>query len=268
MGAAARAAIRIVETARRVERRKPVKREKAPVANGGRLGIVEKRHAVAQKKHRVDRRIEPAPLERFERKAVGHIERTHLQAPERFDVGGRLEGAAHVARDRAYIGALRHRKTHVPIQDVGVVVALDIARLELDDIARTRRLVGLHAVALDRGIGGRKLFMPPDERGDIAAREFGIAYACGDLADMHGGSRRIVGVSRHAEGYPHVVGLVVVRHICVEACGRTDADAQRARRQRVERAGMADAAFAENTAAGVDHVVRAQAARLVDAHDA
>ena len=192
-------------------------------------------------------------------------------------MSARFACRAHVTSECANICALRHRETHIPPNAIGARIALqikqfsridlNIARLKRNHIAFSRRVARLHAAFFDCGICRGHLLLLAHKPAQYHLRELGIAHLRGNVERANHFAELVVGIGGSAERNAHVIRFVVPNHIGIKPGRRPNAHHKRTRRQRIERTRVAHAAFAENAAAGIHHVVRAFALRLVDAHD-
>ena len=101
-------------------------------------------------------------LEGREAHGVRLVEGGNARAPQRDEMAEAAELGAHVAGQRAHVGALaaaglEHGGVAVRHVEEGEGVDLHRSRFQLDDLARARQVVGAVAVDLDGGEGRRRL---------------------------------------------------------------------------------------------------------------
>ena len=152
----------------------------------------------------------------------------------------------------------------------GVGVAAHVDAVDLhgaggeDDLpAGPRQLVGAAAATWRRREGRRHLLDGADEprQGRRHGRDAGVGRA----RRFGEGALGVVGVARRAEAEGAGVDLAHVLDVLGEAGRPAHADDEDARRQRVERAGVADArAPAEPPPGEIDGLARGDAERLVE----
>ena len=126
-------------------------------------------------------------------------------------------------------------------------------------------LVGLLPVYLDGGIRRRHLLLRPEHLLDRLLRKATVTDFHRRLTGSRDRTLAIVGVSPHAERDSSPIRFIVPGKVRAQPGGGADANRQHTACQRIERARMADALLAEDTAAAVDHVMGRHAAGLVDA---
>ncbi len=182
------------------------------------------------------------------------------------EVRAAAHGRAHVVRERTDVssgGALdrNFRERAGNFVDVKIV-DFNLHRLQLDRFFLAREFVCRAAMNFFRGIWRRHLRKAADARGGEP-----LDFNAIDLWSRIRAERRavgVVGVRGKAEAEGGVVALAAPNIKLCEARGAPEQQHQNARRQRVERAEMADLPETDDAAHRIDHVVRRSAARLVD----
>ena len=141
----------------------------------------------------------------------------------------------------------------------------DLARRELDGLARPRERVGPAAADLDRAVGRRALRdragQPGECRLDRLARR-GRSVGRRQLA------LEVVGRRRRAEADRRAIGLPIAQVVFDDPRRVAQEDRQHAGRERIERAAMPDPFGRGQPADERDDVVRGRAGRLGDDEDA
>ena len=139
-------------------------------------------------------------------------------------------------------------------------------QLHLDLFPLPRQIISALAVDQDGAIGGRGLV---DWAGEARQHRFYLRQRRSHSAGRDHCAFQVQRVGLRAEGDREVVNLVAVEHPSGELGRFADRDRQDAGRQRIERAAMADLAFASATVAQraldrCDGLRRAKAMRFVE----
>ena len=166
------------------------------------------------------------------------------------DMAEAAERAAHVAGERAHIGALaafglEHRVVGVGRLDQIEAVDVDRARLELHHLAVAGEVIGALAVDLDGREARRHL---RDGAGEARQQRADRLGRRPQLARRRDAPFGVVGVALLAPAHREAVALAAV-HDERDGLGRlAERDRQEARGERIERAGMAGALGLEQRA--------------------
>ena len=231
-------------------------------------------------RHRDDARDAAVPGllgDRLQRRRVLEGERADAGAPQRCQVPADAERGAEIAGEGAHVGTRGHLDDDVEVDHGHAVVRArlthvehleaadgDGTRGEGDVLSPTHAGVGALTVDLDRADAARHLLDVAAERGD--GRREGLVAQLRARQRRRGRdvALRVVGDRRLAEANRRGVLLVAPDEERQQLRRLVDAEHEHARRHRVERAGVADAARVREAPHAADDVVRGPSGGLVD----